>query len=689
MIAQVPDSKEMSDERRQYLSRWQKEQRLTDNEISLPDCATPELRDEFKLDLEAFFRKGFPDLFSDPFGSVQKDSIKREQKKLMEGGRNLNKLEPRGYGKSTRGLLARVWAVLCGYKNLCIVTSSSSTKATQLMRMVTNAVCHNQVLLGCWPELWAFHALQGNPQKPLYQTYQEEKTDVRLRSSELQFADLGEGFVSSRATIFVVPFQKARGINLEGRRPDDFLADDVQSTKDALSPAAVNRLMLFLKSDIAFLGSRKKPISITHNGTVIRPDDFADKLSKEKSFQTIRYKMVEQFPTTEEAKKLWKEYQEIRQTFDKEIEDDDLRARRDALKFYENNQKAMDADSVVTWEHAYSREKEDYEVSTIQAAHNFIADWGEDAFESECQNNPKEPGFDSDELTKDWVKSKQHGQAVGVVPQESEYLVCDIDVQGDVLFYTEAAGNSKFDGFVTKYGTFPEQKRKHFTKSALVHKLSDKYKGADEDSRIYQGVKEFLEIQLAKTFKRDGDGAAVQFDILAVDVKWNEKIIRRAIRDVGDPRVLAYNGHGIGPNRAPMASWKEADGEKKGVHWHLRSAKQGVRNFVSDVNFWKTFVKKHFLLSIGQESSLSLFKVDDESQHDLYASHIKAESGKVLMDESTGRRVEVWNALPGQDNDWLDTTVGCMALLSFCGAECLGAEREKKKTKQRRSVTYF
>ena len=685
MILPVSDKPDLTPERREYLRTWQKNQRLTDNEIHLPDCAYPKLRAEFKTDLEAYLRKGFPDLFCDPFGSVQKDMIRRTQKKLIDGGRDLNNLLPRGYAKSSIGLLARPWAILNGYRRLCMVTSSSSTKATQLMRMATMAICNNDILLGCYPELWAFHALQGNPQKPLYQTYEGEKTDIRLRANEIQFPDLGDDCVSSRAKLIVVPFEKCRGINLEGERPDDFLADDVQSTKDAISPTAVNRLMLFLKSDVAFLGSRRHPVSITHNGTVIQPDDFADSLCKEKSFQTVRYKMVEKFPTSKLAEKLWEEYKDIRQKVDEDIEDDDLRARKESLEFYKANRDEMDGDSEVSWEYAYSRKPMDYEISTIQAAYNFIMDWGEDAFESECQNSPKRPDFDSDELTKQTIREKQHGQGQGIVPLEAEFAVCQIDVQGDVLFYTETAGNSKFDSFVIDYGTFPSQKRKMYTKSSLIHTLTARYREQDEETRLYKGIKEFLELQLNKVFKRDGDGASIEFKAIGVDARWNGKVVRKVIRDIGDPRVFAYMGQGIGHNKAPMSAWKEHAGDKKGVHWFLKKANNGVRDLVSDVNFWKSFTKNHMLIPFGQEASITLFSVDHPTHHNLIANHLKSERGKVLTDDSSGRRVEVWEAIPGEDNDLLDTTVGTMALLSFCGAECLGADRGKTTKKRRKS----
>lgn len=655
------------------------------NEVGeLPEVKNPELRQRMLDSLEVFLSEGFPHIFTDAFGSVQKDSIRLEQELLEKGGQNLNKLEPRGYGKSVRSILAMMWATLKGCQRFSLLCCDSKEKSDDMLRLAHGELGDNEILLSCFPELYCFHHLDGNSHRGNYQTYQGERTEISIKGDTIQFPKL-EGFASSGAIIAARPFRKARGKNIQGQRPTHITLDDIQSTEDATSPTSIRKNLRILRSDIAFLGDRSSPISICNNATIIAPDDYADSLTRDPSFQTVCYKMVESFPES----KLWEKYLEIRANYNPEVDGDAIRARREALAFYESNREEMDAGAVVTWDYAYSRKEYDYEISTIQAAFNFIQDYGQDAFDSECQNDPPKPDYDSDELTKDHVRTKQHGQGRGIIPLESEFVVCDIDVQGDVLFYTEAAGNSGFDGFITQYGTFPEQGVRHFEKSKLLKRLSHEYPGTDEDSRIYQGVRAFLEKQCAKTFKRDGDGAAKQFDLIAVDTKWNDKIIRKAIRDVGDPRVLAYNGHGIGVTKAPMSSWKENDGDKKGVHWHLKAAKGGVRSLVSDVNFWKTFVKKHFLIPMGQAASLSVYKTDDEREHDLYASHIKSEVGKVGTDETSGRRVEVWSALPGMDNDWLDTTVGCMALLSVCGAECLGAEREKKTVVKRRAVSYY
>jgi hypothetical protein len=674
-----------SENKKRYDRQYHANRKRADNDIEeLPDVANPALRERMLDSLRVFFEQGFPHVFTDDFGPVQISSIEYEQQMLENGGRDLNKLEPRGYGKSTRSILGLIWACLKGIHKFCLICSDSKEKADDLLEIALFELSENEVLLSCFPELECFHRLEMNANKARYQTYQGESTHISIKGDTIEFPRI-EGFSSSGAIIASRPFKKARGKNKKGQRPTVIVLDDIQATEDAISPTAIRKNLKILESDIRYLGDRANPVSIINNATIISPDDYPDRLTQDKAFKTVRYKMVEQFPTGQNAKKLWERYEEIRQDFDDEnIEDDDIRARRDALKFYEENREAMDGDSKVTWDYAFSRKPHDYEISTIQAAYNFRIK-GEDSFLSECQNDPPKQSFDSDDLTKQTIREKQHGQSQGVVPLEAEFAVCQIDVQGDVLFYTETAGNSKFDSFVIDYGTFPSQKRKMYTKSSLIHTLTARYKEQDEETRLYKGIKEFLELQLKKVFKRDGDGASIEFKAIGVDARWNGKVVRKVIRDIGDSRVFAYMGQGIGHNKAPMSAWKEHAGDKKGVHWFLKKANNGVRDLVSDVNFWKSFTKNHMLIPFGQEASITLFSVDHPTHHNLIANHLKSERGKVLTDDSSGRRVEVWEAIPGEDNDLLDTTVGTMALLSFCGAECLGADRGKTTKKRRKS----
>lgn len=679
-------SAEALERKLQYNRQYQANRRSADNDIdALPDIVDSVLRERMLDSLRVFLEEGFPETFTHAFGPVQIESIEIEQQMLESGGRDVNKLEPRGYGKSIRSILGLIWAVLKGTQKFCLICSDSKEKADDLLEIARFELSENEVLLGCFPELACFHHLGMNANKARYQTYRGEPTYISIKGDTVEFPRI-DGVASSGAVIASRPFRKARGKNKKGQRPTVIILDDIQATEDALSPTAIRKNLKVLESDIRFLGDRSNPVSIINNATIIAPDDFPDKLTRDKEFKTVRYKMVEQFPTGKTAQELWNRYQEIRQEFNETIEDDDLRARRDALEFYKSNREEMDGDSKCTWDYAYSKKPFDYEISSIQSAYNFRMK-GEDAFLSECQNDPPKTHNDSEQLTKEHVKAKQNGYEQGRVPEDAEYLVCDIDVQGESLWYTIAAGSTKFDGYIVEKNVYPKQTTLYPSKGKLKKKLSDVFKGADEDSRIFQGLVALLRDLLSREYKQ-GDETKT-FDKLAVDVKWNDKVIKRAIREIGDDRILAYNGHGIGPGNAPMASWKQNTGEQKGIHWHLRKKKNGVRDLTSDVNFWKEFTEKHFLIPYGQTSSLTLHKVENDREHHTFANHIKAEVGTILVNEMTGRKVKVYKALPGEDNEWLDTTAGAMCLLSVCGAECLGAERDKKQTVERKAVTYF
>ena len=681
----------MGHDHKKYAREFRQKQRDDRNEVgTLPKIQDRRLRNAMLKSLEVFLSKGFAHIFTDPFGPVQKSSIKEEQQILESGGRHLNKLEPRGYGKSVRSDLGLTWASLKGVQRFSLICQDSKEKADDMLQLLHLELGANEILLACFPELKCFQHLDGNPHKAKYQTYKGKKTEISIKGDTIRFPKLA-GFKSSGAIIAARPYRKARGKNIEAQRPTIIVLDDVQTTEQAGNPQAVKKNLKTLRTDIAYLGDRKNPISIINNATIIEPEDFPHTLTQDRSFRTVRYKMVEKFPSSKKAKELWKQYEQIRISFDESVKDDDLRAYKAALAFYKKNRKSMDAGSSVTWDYAFSKKPHDYEISTLQAAYNFIMDYGEDSFRSECQNDPPQPDLEDGELTRDRIQKKQHGQPKGVVPNEAEKLVVDVDVQGEYLYYTILAGSTKFDAFVIEKAAFPDQKRKYFSKNKLFHKFSDRYKGTNEEGRIYRGILEFLAWIFGREFNRHGDGARIPIDVLGIDTQWNSDIVQRAIRDFGDPRVFAYSGYGIGPTRAPMDTWKKKPGDQKGVHWHLRAAEAGVRRFVSDVNFWKSFVEQHLLIPIGQEGSLSLYKVKTPKDHALYADHIKAEVGSFVVDEGSGRRVRVWKQIPGQDNEGLDTLAGACALLSYAGASCLGASPKKpKRSKQERnSVKYF
>ena len=125
--AQKKQKQKDRDQRKQW-------ERLTKNNITeIKPVADQAIRDKTAGSLIYFLQEFFTELFSDPFGSVQLDSIAHEERVIREGGRPIMKLEPRGYGKSTRSLLAAVWAILNGYRRFVLICCDSVEKSQDLL----------------------------------------------------------------------------------------------------------------------------------------------------------------------------------------------------------------------------------------------------------------------------------------------------------------------------------------------------------------------------------------------------------------------------------------------------------------------------------------------------------------------------------------------------------------------------
>jgi hypothetical protein len=664
----------------------QQARRDKENEVGqLPKCQDAALRKACSDSLLTFLVELFEDKFPDPFGRVQLESIAHEEAVLSTGVGAINKLEPRGYGKSTRSILAAVWACLTGRQDFVMVCCDSVEKSSDLLLMAHRALDSNAKLLDAFPEVWPFHKLDANSHRANYQTYSGERTDISIKGDTIQFPRLGGKFASEGRLIVSRPFRKARGKNVDGRRPTVVILDDVQSSEEAGSPTSVRKNLKTLTSDIAYLGSRRQPAAVINNATVIQPDDFPSKVADLPAFTTVRYRMVDRMP---DDTALWEKYQGIRSDYVTDNPDDRSRAARDALAFYKAHRDQMDAGAVVTWDHAYSTAK--HEISTIQAAQNFIADYGLESFQSECQNEPPKEEDAGGDITADQIATKQHAQPRNVPPLEAETVVAMIDVQGDVLFETIMAGNAEFTAWVLDYGTFPRQRRRHYTKAKLGEKLSKLFKNTTETGRIYQGIRRRLAELSEMRFRRHGDGAELQLAAIGVDARYQTETVRKAIRDHGDPRVVACYGHGITARRAPLNRWPIKGGEKDGPYWRLQGARRNdnVRSLLIDTNHYKKFAAERWGTPLGDPSSLSVFKAEAPSHHRLYAEHQKSEIGALQRDESNGRAKVEFTARPGVDNDMLDTTVGCLALLSLSGSECVGAELPRRQPRKKRKVRY-
>lgn len=663
-MAKDPDGKFDANE---YQKEYHRQRIAAANEVGeLPAVKDPALRAKVLDSLEAFLTEMFPDIFPDPFGEVQLSSIAHEQNVYVTGSGRLNKLEPRGYGKSMRTCHGALWAVLKGVQNFVVLCCDSTEKADGLLKTILNAVSGNEKLLGCFPELYCFHKLAGNPHRGQYQTFQGKKTGISIRGDAIIFPKL-PGMKSSEAIIMARPFKKTRGANVNGRRPTVVILDDVQSSEEAISPTSVAKNLKTLYSDIAFLGSRKRQVAIVNNATIIAPDDFAHSLSANRAFVTVRYKMVESMPDNME---LWQQYNAIRNTYDEMKPGDEIRAKQAALEFYETNREEMDRGSRVTWDYAFSRQA--FQVSTIQAAMDFIFDYGMEAFESECQNDPQEitagelkPLKPKDVETR-LVKSNRL-----IVPDEHDTITAFIDVSEKVLWWTLVAWRkSDFTGTIIGYGVYPDQNTNYVTLTTVKRTIRQRWRG-DFSTALTNSLDELVNELAGREYETE-TGDILSLSAIAVDSGWGEYApeVYRFCRQSKHKAILRPGkGFGVGAKKNPLVDPQVKPKCRESVEgqWKFAPTKAKVFLLLYDTNFWKSKVNNMLRIPTGSAGSLNLHKLGTGQNHRMIAEQLTAE--KIDRVEANGRVVDEWSLLVGRDNHFLDCIVGSAVLAHTLGAK--------------------
>lgn len=627
--------------------------------------------------LELFLSELFPELFSDPFGEVQRDSIAQEQHVLESGVGLLNKLEPRGYGKSTRSILSAVWSCLKGVQDFVLICCDSVDKSSDLLKIAHKSLAENDDLLELFPELLCFRLLENNTHRCQYQTYKGKPTKISIKGDTICFPELGGQFASEGAIIVSRPFKKSRGKNIDGRRPSVVILDDVQSSEDAMSPTSTAKNIQTLKTDIACLGTPKNPVAIINNATIIRDDDYPSRVAAMRSFTTVRYKMLESFPTDVA---LWEEYQGIRQTFDTGSAADKERAAVDALEFYVANRKAMDEGASATWDHAYSTAKQ--EVSTIQSAQNFIADFGRESFDSELQNTPQEETVSIDLLTIRDIMRKTNHVPAGIVPNDCGKLVAMIDVHEEILDFELWGFDQYFGGAKILGGTWPDQRALTFAHQQPPKPLSLLYPKMSIPARLNAALEDLFAFILGREFLRE-DGVPMRVSRCLVDSNgFYSDDIKRTCRGSKFATILTPSyGKGIGARRSPISQWEKVRGRKDiGPEWTPTKPRHGeLSGIVFDTNYWKTRLHKQIAQPKGDRGSLSLHAGSGDT-HRRSAEGYRAEKP---VEVAVGSRVvQEWQLIPGGQNHPLDCAVGCLVAASFEGITTHGSSRNVRRNQK-------
>lgn len=663
-------------------SRYAARRAVKASDISpIPSVVDPARRENCRNSLQLFLETYFPAAFPGEWSPDHLDVIAKTEAAIRDGGYFAIGM-PRGSGKTTITIRSAIWAIVYGHCRYVYLVAADAGKAKNMLKSIKTEIEFNPLLFQDHPHAcYPVRCLQGAPAAAKKQHVAGEPTNLDWTADVAQFATVaGSECSGSRIGVGGVT-GASRGAQVtlpsgEVLRPELILIDDFQTRESA---ASVTQTATRLATITADLGGMRPPggkLAILATVTVIYRDDAADKLLDRKLYPEwhgVRKKMLYSWPT-DVAK--WEEYMELRrQAFTR---DEKPTAATD---YYRANFDAMNAGAHVGWE----ARKTDEELSALQHAFNLLCDQGEEAFQSEYQNEPialDEEAFGF--LRVEQIAEKLDNRKQSDVPAAAQKIVAAVDVQKESLWWAVVAWGEGMTGWVLDYGCYPEQKRSFFSKRDLPKPLSSVYPGLNEDQAIFQGLTDLVEKLAGRVYKLS-DGSEHLLDRLVIDEGYKPATVHLFCRQSKNPAIMPVKGFGIKAGRQPMHEWPIKKGERYGTNWRVRQTTQDrmVRHFLVDANHWKTFVHQRLATPFGGDGSLS-FWGDKPLRHRLIAQHLGA-SETPIATEGQGRKLIEWEIKPTRpDNEWFDTLSYCAAAGYEQGLTLLG-DGPPRKAKTRKS----
>lgn len=675
----------------------------------LPPVANPIRKAEARQSLRAFNEIYLTRFFTDektgrfwPWSQTHIDLMRMIEDAIFEGEQDAIMM-PRGSGKTSHIKAGAIWGILYGYISWLCVLAATAPLAYKIIAAMQMILETNELLAADFPEaIFPIMALERNALRARKQTYFGKLTRIIYNEGEIVFPDI-PGSPCAQAII--------TGTGLEGsgirgqvkslpngsqRRPTFVFCDDPQTRESAKSEMQTADRIALLDSDVLQMGPPGSPISAMLAGTVIRRGDAMDKIAESPKWESIRRRMLLSMPLhwrdtppdvprenwwdmyadlmlnkkTSQARSL---YAEHRPTGDRvgclEILDEPR-----PCKVCEQRSVCMDAEAVTYWK--YRQYPKD--LSPIQTAMN-IAILTPDVFASEMQQQPLEIRLQNSKITPAQMVQKVNGLAREHVPPDATVLSIGVDVGQEILHYVVAAFEPDFTGYVTRYGTFPEQPVKWFLKSNPPRPLSSVYReevggNSDEDGIIAWGLERLCGTLLKHEFERHMAGSItpVQADIMLVDRGYKPRIIYLVRRKLGTPIMRASLGLPLPVTAKPIDAYQKKPGWRIGDNWYIPNIKntREYPHVCVDTNEWKCRIHSALCLQPGSAGSLSLYgTAATMSDHEPFAAHV-AGSEYDLAPVVNGRQRHQYKVLPGgPDNDWLDALMHAAVGASIMGCK--------------------
>lgn len=639
------------------------------------DPAELAAREECRHDLEKWLLRFRPDNYPIPFSDDQRTAILKLQRVVLSGGSFAFAL-PRGSGKTTFSTDAVLWAALEGHRIFSMLISATAQESTQIINEIKTALAFSDELLAAYPEVTTyFRALDGRNSKAASQLDSNgEPTRIQMRKDEIVFPRIdgslcSESVIRTRGITGAIrgaKYARADGVSV---RPDLALVDDPQTEESAASLEQCKKRYAIITKTILGLAGPGKNIACAIPCTVIEDGDLACMLLDRQmspQFQGTKCPMVYEWPKNME---LWDTYCEMRKDEMRNADDDSLDDMHvESLAYYQDNREAMDEGAKVAWEGRYDASAG--EVSALQAAFNLLVSVGEDAFESEYQNNPTRHSDTDYKLTPEIVASRVNGLPKYTAPDDAACLVTGCDINYSGLNYVVMAVKNPWTGYVVDAGKWPAGRGRLVPKGDLTQEEIEGY--------IWEGLQSLHKELSGRNYRRGSNQMHIDLSVVDIGGSHMQTVVNwiKQAHTLGH-KVMASQG-------ASNRKFKPKSTDKlAGDGWLIRDRAEGkvkTRVLVHNSDTTRVKMQRSFLKSPGGPGTISLWGTSPKA-HRRTAEQCSAEFIKEIIPTADGDQYE-WGAKPGADWDIGDAMSMCLAAAGSWG---IGRRIVSKKKQRKRA----
>lgn len=596
---------------------------------------------------------------------------------------------PRGSGKTTLIVRAALWAMLSGLRRFLVLLAATQDDARKLLKGIKQEIAHNPMLAKLYPrELHALRSLGGEARRASGQKFEGIPTQVQWGQDELCFGYLPDvqtsgGVITACGITGSVRGQQSTGADGEIIRPDILLGDDLQTKESAASPTQCHYRHEIMMGDALGMAGPGVPIAGLVSGTVIYRGDLMDRLLDHRlspQWSGVRCSLVYKWPDETE---LWERYRTI-------LDGESLGTHQpgEATAFVLEHYDRMHRGSIVEW----PERKAPDEASALEHAFKLLFR-DEATFWAEYMNQPIVASVEKPyHLEPEILETRTYHLPRNIIPLGAKKLTAFIDVQKDVLFYSVVAWELGGRGYVIDYGSYPDQRRLHFTKASIGRTLME-VTGADSVlDGIYIGLDHLVTRMFDKEYPIEDAGrgdALMGLDRVGIDARWgfSTKTIRRFCRETPQRgRVHPMLGQYIGANSRPWHRWTHQKTDLIGIHCKLQAPPKGqigVRELLVDTNWWKSFTAEKLMVHRGSEKAITFHKAAPH-EHRMWCQHLTAEE-PVMCHGKQGNQVVEWQKNNSRDEDFWDTLVGNCVLSSIEKVKVETGESRQQKAKKKRT----